>query len=358
MDEVQVLLKELTQAGGVPGHEDDVRRLLQGHLRQLGEVGHDKLGSVICTKQGESAEPRVMLAAHMDEIGFMVSHITKDGFVRFATLGGWWDHVLLGQRVVIKTKKGDVPGTIGAKPPHLLSDEERSKMVANKDMYMDIGATSREEVEEAGVRVADPIVPVGEFTVLAGGRSYLSKAFDDRAGCAVMLTAMRRMSSIAHPNTLLAVATVQEEVGLRGARTSVQTVNPDVAIILEATGVGDVPGVGEEGQALRLGRGPVITFYRQDMIPNLPLRDLLRDTAEKHDIPVQIRADRIRGGTDGAAIHLHGSGVPTVVLSLPVRYVHSHSSIMHRADFDAAVDLLTGVLQQLDRKTVSGLTEW
>jgi len=358
MDEIEKLLKELTEASGVSGHEAEVRRLVQKHFTPLGEISHDRLGSVICKRRGAADQPKVMLAAHMDEIGFIVSHVTKDGFIRFANLGGWWDQVLLAQRVAIKTAKGDVTGTIGAKPPHLLSDEERKRLVDSKDMYIDIGCTSGEEVEKAGVRVADPVVPVSEFTVLAGGRTYLGKAFDDRGGCAVVITAMRRMLDVDHPNTLFGVATVQEEVGLRGARTSVSIVDPDAAIILEGTAVNDMPGGGEEGQVFRLGGGPVVTFFRQDMFPNRGLRELVVETAKKHGIPIQIRADRIRGGTDGAAIHLHSGGVPTVVLSLPVRYVHSHGSILHRSDFDGAVELLTAVVRQLDKKTVDALTAW
>lgn len=358
MDDIEKLLKELTEASGVSGHEGEVRRLIQKHFTPLGEISHDRLGSVICKRRGAADQPKVMLAAHMDEIGFIVSHVTKDGFIRFANLGGWWDQVLLAQRVIIKTAKGDVTGTIGAKPPHLLSDEERKRLVDSKDMYIDIGATSYAEVEAAGVRVADPILPVSEFAVLANGRTYLSKAFDDRGGCAVVITAMRRMLDADHPNTLYGVATVQEEVGLRGARTSVSLVEPDVAIILEGTAVNDMPGGGEEGQVFRLGGGPVVTFFRQDMIPNRGLRDSVVDTAKKLGIPIQIRADRIRGGTDGAAIHLHSGGVPTVVLSLPVRYVHSHGSILHRGDFDGAVELLAAVVQQLDKKMVDALTVW
>jgi len=360
MDDVEVLLKELTEASGISGHETEVRRLVQNHLGPLGEISHDKLGSVICRKCGEKPEPKIMIAAHMDEIGFVVSHVTKEGFIRFAALGGWWDQVLLAQRVTIKTTQGDVVGTIGAKPPHLLSDEERKKLVEKNDMYIDIGATSREEVEKAGVRVADPILPASGFTILANGRTYLAKAFDDRAGCALAITTMKRMVSISHPNTLFAVATVQEEVGLRGATTSVKVVDPDVAIVLEGTAANDMPGAGNEGhQVLKLGAGPVVTFYRQDMIPNHQLRSLLIDIAKREGIPVQIRADgRVRGGTDGAAIHLHGSGVPTVVLSLPVRYVHSHGAIMHRDDFDAAVELLIAVIRELDQKAVTGMTAW
>jgi putative aminopeptidase FrvX len=359
MDDVETLLKELTEANGISGHETEVRRVIQHRLTSLGEVSHDKLGSIICRKPGDAPTPKVMLAAHMDEIGFIVSHITKDGFIRFAALGGWWDQVLLAQRVVVRTAKGDVVGMIGAKPPHLLSDEERSKLVEKKDMYIDVGATSREEVEKAGVSIADPIFPVSPFAVLAGGKAYLCKAFDDRAGCALLITAMQRMLKVSHPNTIYAVATVQEEVGLRGATTSVKVVNPDVAIVLEATGVNDMPGAGNDiHQIIRLGRGPVVTFYRQDMIPNHGLRTLLVDTAKRYGIPIQIRADGVRGGTDGAAIHLHGSGVPTVVLSLPVRYVHSHGGILQRDDFNAAAELLTRVITELDEKTVTDMTTW
>jgi putative aminopeptidase FrvX len=359
MDDVETLLKELTQANGISGHETEVRHLIQRRLRSLGEISHDKLGSVICRKPGDAASPKVMLAAHMDEIGFVVSHITKDGFIRFSALGGWWDQVLLAQRVVVKTAKGDVVGTIGAKPPHLLSDEERNKLVDRKDMYIDVGATSREEVEKAGVSIADPILPVSPFTVLAGGKAYLGKAFDDRAGCALLITAMQTMLKVSHPNTVFAVATVQEELGLRGATTSVEVANPDVAIVLESTAVNDMPGAGDDThQILRLGRGPIVTFYRQDMVPNQGLRTLLVDTAKKHGISVQVRVDGVRGGTDGAAIHLHGIGVPTVVLSLPVRYIHSHGGILHRDDFDAGVELLTRVIPELDEKTVAHMTAW
>ena len=360
MDDVETLLKELTEADGIAGHEAAVRRLIQQRFKSLGEVSHDRLGSVICRKLGDAADPKIMLAAHMDEVGFIVSHITRDGFIRFSALGGWWDHVLLAQRVVIKTVKGNLVGIIGAKPPHLLTDEERSKLLDRKDMYIDIGVTSREEAEQAGVSIADPIVPVSPFAVLASGKAYLAKAFDDRAGCSVLITTMQRMLNVDHPNTIYAVATVQEEIGMRGATTSVRLVNPDVAIILEATGINDMPGAGNDRQQiLQLGRGPVVTFYRQDMIPNHGLRKLLIDTANRYGIPVQIRADGgVRGGTDGAAIHLHGSGVPTVVLSLPVRYVHSHGSILHRDDFNAAVELLTRVIPQLDQRTVSDLTAW
>src|SRR3990172_10184460 len=184
MDKTEILLKELTESHGVPGYEADVREVIRKYMKPLGVIRKDNMGSLICKKPGKSAEPKVMLAGHMDEIGFMVKHISSDGFIRFTTLGGGWDHVLLGQRVVIKTHQGDVIGVIGAKPPHMLPADERNKVVVKKDMYIDIGATSKEEVEAAGVRPGDPVTPRSDFVILANGKTYLSKAFDDRVGTA------------------------------------------------------------------------------------------------------------------------------------------------------------------------------
>ncbi len=359
MDETEKLLKELTEASGAPGYEAEVRSIVQRYCEPLGKISYDKLGSLICRKSGSAAEPKIMIAAHMDEVSFMVSNITGEGFIKFVPLGGWWDHVLLAQRVLIKTSKGDVVGVIGAKPPHLLSDEERKKLVDKKDMYIDIGATSPQEVEEAGVCKGDPIVPISQFVKLANCRTYMAKAFDDRGGCAVMITTLQKLTLNSHANTVFAVATVQEEVGLRGAKTSVEAVNPDVTIVLEGTAANDMPGMaGEAATTFKLGKGPIVTFYREDMVPNLRLRDLVADTARKHAIPVQARVGGIRGRTDGAIIHLHKSGVPTVVFSLPVRHIHSHTGTMHRDDFDWTVSLLTKVIQELNQKAVTGLTSW
>lgn len=357
MDETEKLLKELTEADGVPGYETEVRNVLRRHFEPLGEITQDRIGSLICRKTGDADEPKILLAAHMDEIGFMVKHITKEGFIKFTPLGGWWDQVLLGQRVLIKTSKNDIVGVIGAKPPHVLTQEERKKLVEKRDMYIDIGATSQEEVEEAGARVGDPVVPIGEFTVLANPKTYLAKAFDNRVGCALVINAMRSLAEKNHHNTVFGVATVQEEVGLRGATTSVEMVNPDVAIILEVDIAGDVPGIKPEESSIKLGGGPAVLVYDARMIPNLKLRDLLIDIAKKSDIPIQMSAVE-GGGTDGGAIHLHKTGVPTVVLSIPTRHIHSHNAIIHRDDFDHAVTLLTGLIQELDKKTVANLTSW
>lgn len=354
MDPTQALLKELTEAHGVPGHEAEIRAVVRHHLEALGAVTQDRIGSLICAKTGTSEAPRVMLAGHLDEIGFMIRHITKEGFLKFLPLGGWFDQVLLGQRVIIKTPRGDVLGVIGAKPPHLLPAEEREKVVKKKDMYIDIGATSATEVEAAGVRVGDPVVPLADFRVLANPKTYLSKAFDNRVGCALVIQALQAFQHQPHPNTLYGVTTVMEEVGVRGATTSVELVSPDVAIILESDIAGDVPGINEEESSVKLGQGPTVVLFDARMIPNLRLRDLVRQTAKDLNIPLQ--TSLIEGGaTDGAAIHLHKGGVPTVVLGVAARHIHSHGAILHRDDYDHALKLLIALVGKLDAATVAGL---
>jgi endoglucanase len=349
------LLKELTEAHGVPGYEAPVRAVVRKYLEPLGKVTQDKVGSVICERKGRSETPRVMLAGHMDEIGFMVKHITKEGFLHFLPLGGWFDQVLLGQRVVVKTSKADIVGVIGAKPPHLLPADQRDKVVKKQDMYIDIGASSQEEVEELGVRAGDPVIPRADFVPLANGKTYLSKAFDDRVGTALVISTLEALSGEDHPNTVFGVATVMEEVGVRGATTSVRAVDPDVAIVLESDIAGDVPGIKPEESSVKLGKGPTVLIYDARMIPNLKLRDLVRETASSLGIPLQ--TSYVEGGaTDGAAIHLHGTGVPTVVIGVAARHIHSHSSILHRQDYDNAVKLLVGLVKRLDAETVESLT--
>jgi putative aminopeptidase FrvX len=357
MDETERMLKELTEANGVPGYEIEIRNVIKRYFEPLGTITQDKIGSLICQMSGEKEKPRVLLAGHMDEIGFMVKHITKEGFIKFTPLGGWWDQVLIAQRVVIKTHKGDVIGVIGSKPPHLMSADDKKKLVEKKDMYIDIGATSQEQVEQTGVRVGDPIIPISEFRAMATPGTYLAKALDDRLGCALMIAAMQKLKNKGHPNTIFGVATVQEEVGPRGAVTSAEVVNPDVAIITEVDIAGDTPDVKPEESSVKLGAGPVLCVYDARMIPNLRLRDLVIATAREQNIPLQLSA--LEGGaTDGGPIHLHKTGVPTVVLGIPTRYIHSHNAIFLRHDFERSVELLAAVLRKLDEATVEGFTFW
>lgn len=355
MDQSQKLLKEITEAGGVPGYESEIRAIMREALQDVAIVEQDKMGSFIGKHEGQEERPRVMLVGHMDEIGFMVRHITKEGFVKFQPLGGWWDQVLLGHRVVIKTSQGDVIGVLGAKPPHLLDAEERKKVVEKTDMYIDVGACSQEEVREMGVRIGDPIIPWSEFTVMAKPNFYLSKAFDNRVGCALAVEAVRALAEEGHPNAVYAVGTVQEEVGLRGAKTTAFAIDPDVAIILEVDIAGDVPGIKPEETAVKMGGGPSMLVYDARMIPNLKLRDLVITTAKELEIPLQFSA-MSGGATDGGMIHIHNLGVPSVVIGVPTRHIHSHNAILCRDDYDQALRLVVALVRKLDADTVAGLT--
>ncbi len=356
VDETLELLRELTEASGISGYEREVREIIKRYLKEITVIEQDRLGSVVCRKDGEAGRPRIMLASHMDEIGFIVKLITDEGFLRFSPVGGWWGHVLLAQRVVIKTRKGNIIGVIGSKPPHVLTEEERKKLLEPKDMYVDVGATSAEEVKELDIRPGDPIVPVSPFTVLGTGQTYMGKAFDDRVGCALMVDLIKNFTKEKHPNTVYGVGTVQEEVGLRGARTSSWVVEPDVGLTLETGVAGDVPDVKKEDAQEKLGKGPVIVIRDGSMVPNLRLRDLFIDTAKELQIPFQV--DMLeRGGTDSGAIHLHRQGVPNLVISVPTRHIHSHAGILHRSDYDHAIRLVTSVIKKLDSETVASLTE-
>jgi putative aminopeptidase FrvX len=357
MDKIELLLQELTEASGVSGYERNIRVIMERNFAGLGDVSRDKLGSVICVQKGATAAPRILMAAHMDEIGFMVKLITKDGFIKFVPLGGWPNQHLPAHRVRIETSTGPVTGVVGTPPPHLLPEKERNTTPDKKAMFIDIGATSREEVEAVGVKPGDPIVPVSEFSVLSVKEpTYMAKAFDDRIGCALLISVMQDLAGGSHPNTVYGVGTVQEEVGLRGATTSVELVDPDVAIILDIGPIGDVPGIKPDESVTRLGGGPNLLVYDTRMIPNLKLRDLVIDTAKDLGIPLQLDTLEF-GGYDGGAIHLYKSGVPTVVIALPTRHAHSHNSIIRRNDFDRAKTLVIELVRRLDKATVAGLCD-
>lgn len=352
MDRSLEFLKELVDAHGVPGFEEDVAKVMQKHLKGVGAFSKDKLGSFICEKVGDAKGPRVMLAGHLDEVGFLVRSITKEGFIKFLPLGGWWGHVVLGQRLIIKTRNGDVLGVVGSKPPHELRDEDRKKVLEIKDMYIDVGAASDFDVKKKlDIRPGDPIIPDSSFAVMANPNLLLAKAWDNRIGCALAAETARRLVGQKHPNTLFAVATVQEEVGLRGAKTVSSKVRPDVGICLDVGIAHDTPGT--EGDE-KLGGGPLLVIYDATSIPNRRLRDLVIDTAAAHKIPLQFEAVE-RGGTDAGRIHISGEGVPTLSMGVAARYIHSHVSIIDRRDYEMTVKLLVAVVKKLDRKTVEGL---
>ena len=352
MDRTLAFLKDLVEANGAPGFEGEVATVMEKHLKGVGKISRDRLGSFICEKAGDPKGPRVMLAGHLDEVGFLVKSVTKEGFVKFLPLGGWWGHVVLGQRLTIHTRKGPVLGVVGSKPPHELREEDRRKVIEIRDMYIDVGATSDFDVKKKlEIRPGDPILPISPFTVMANPNLLLGKAWDNRMGCALAAETALALKGQKHPNTLFAVATVQEEVGLRGAQTSATKIHPDVALALDVGIAHDTPGT--EGDE-KLGGGPLIVIYDSSAIPNRKLRDLVIDTGEKLRMPLQFESVE-RGGTDAGRIHMTGEGVPSLSLGIASRYIHSHVSIIDKRDFDMTVKLLVAVVKRLDRKTVDQL---
>ncbi|WZY00749.1 M42 family metallopeptidase [Bacillus sp. FSL W7-1360] len=353
VDERLKMLKALTDANGISGFEQEARDVMKSYIAPYAdEVTTDQLGSLVAKKVGSEDGPKIMVAGHLDEIGFMVTKIDDKGFIRFQTIGGWWGQVMLAQRVTVMTKAGNIDGVIGSTPPHVLSPEARKKPVDIKDMFIDIGASSKEEATEFGVKPGDPIVPVCEFTVMKNDKLLMAKAWDNRVGCAIAIDVLRELKDVAHPNTVYGVGTVQEEVGLRGAKTSAYMIKPDIAFGVDV-GIGaDTPGAKGEG---KLGDGPQIILYDASMIAHKGLRDLVVQVADEQKIPYQYDAIS-GGGTDSGAIHLTADGVPALSITVATRYIHTHAGIMHRDDYENAVKLIVEVIKKLDNDTVKALT--
>ncbi|MGD6833303.1 M42 family metallopeptidase [Sutcliffiella halmapala] len=356
LDETLTMLKDLTDAKGIPGNEKEPRDVMRKYITPFAdEVMTDGLGSLIAKKIGKADGPKVMVAGHLDEVGFMVTNIDDRGFLRFQTVGGWWSQVMLAQRVTIVTSKGDVTGVIGSKPPHILPPEARKKPVDIKDMFIDIGASSREEAQEWGVRPGDQVVPYFEFTVMNNEKMLLAKAWDNRIGCAIAIDVLKHLKDADHPNVVYGVGTVQEEVGLRGAKTSANLIQPDIGFGVDVGIAGDTPGVTEKEALSKMGKGPQIILYDASMISHKGLRDFVTGVADEMDIPYQF--DSVAGGgTDSGAIHLTAQGVPALSITIATRYIHSHAAMLHRDDYENAVKLIAEVIKRLDSETVERLT--
>lgn len=352
MDRIENLLRELTEALGTSGFEGAVSDLMRDRLEDIAEIEKDRLGSLIAKLKNGKTSPRVMLTAHMDEVGFMVSHFTGR-YVRFNTLGGWWIPRIVGLPVKIGGSKGDVVGVVSSKSPFHMDDSERKELPKPKDLYIDVGLVGDKSPESLGIRPGDPAVPFFPFTVLAGGKAYMAKAWDDRIGCAMVIETMKKLSRVRLPNAVYGVGTVQEEVGIRGAVTSGTRIDPDVCLALEVNIAQDIPG-SPEGSPEKLGSGASICVFDATLIPNSRLRNLVVKVAEEKKIPYHYSAIPY-GGTDGGKVHLNKFGVPTIVIAVPARYIHSAAGILLRKDFDSAVKLVVEVVKRLDAKTVAAL---
>jgi endoglucanase len=351
------LLQELTEAHSVSGFEDEVRAIFTDELQEVGPLDTDKSGSVICAHSNDG--PRVVIAGHMDEVGFMVQNITPDGFLQFITIGGWWNQVMLGQRVQILNRDGEkIIGVIGSKPVHFLPPAQRDSPVAVEAMFIDIGATSRREViEDYRIQLGAPIAPLSAFTPLTNPNLFMAKAFDNRVGMAAVIQSAQILAEMDHPNELIFAGTVQEEVGLRGAKTLAHFIKPDVAIVLEGPPADDTPGFNPSESQGRIGHGVQIRLYDPSAIGNPRLAELAIQTAEDANIPHQVTVRR-SGGTDAGSFHLANHGIPSVVLGVPTRYIHSHNAIIDINDYLAMLSLTVALANELDHQTVESLTQY
>lgn len=351
-EETLRLFKTLTELPGAPGFEHAVRNFLREQFSKYAdEIVQDRLGSIFGVRRGDEAGPVVMVAGHMDEVGFLVTGITDNGMIRFQTLGGWWSQVLLAQRVDIITENGPVPGVISSIPPHLLDEEKRKKPMDVKDMLIDIGADSKEAAERIGVKPGQQIVPVCPFTPMANNKKIMAKAWDNRYGCGLAVELLKEVKNVELLNVLYAGATVQEEVGLRGAQTAANLIKPDIFFALDASPANDAGG--DKNEFGQLGKGVLLRLYDRTMVTHRGMRDFVLDMAETHNIPYQYFVSQ--GGTDAGRVHISNEGVPSAVIGICARYIHTSASIIHVDDYAAAKELLVKLVTACDRSTVESI---
>jgi endoglucanase len=337
------LIKKLSNAHGVSGFEDEIREVIKAEIEDFAdEIKIDNFGNLIATKNGKDLS--LMVSAHMDEIGFVVKKIDEKGFIRFAPIGGWFSQIALAQRVVLYGKK-KIYGVIGCKPPHVMKEEEKKKAIEISDMFIDVGARNREEVLNLGINVGTPIAIDREVILLANDR-ISGKAFDNRVGLAVAIESFKNCKNSA---TVHLVATSQEEVGLKGAKVSAYKLEPNVAIAVDSCPATDFPGSEAVHMDVALGKGPVITIVDasgRGLIVSQRVLTWLKETAEKNGIQYQLEVAE-GGTTDATAISLTKEGIPSGVISIPARYIHSPVEIVDLNDVNWAVKLVTKSIESV-----------
>ncbi|WP_206099714.1 M42 family metallopeptidase [Longirhabdus pacifica] len=346
------LFKTLTELPAVSGFERGLRRFVKQQMTPYAdEIIQDALGGIFAVKKG--AGPKIMVAGHLDEVGFMVSMITSNGMLKFKPIGGLWNQTLLAQRVRIVTDEGQIPGVIASVPPHLLSEAQRKAPLDIDNMLIDIGADNKEHVEQMGVRPGQQICFECPFTPLADPKKILAKAWDNRYGVGLALELLKEVHREPLPNSLYIGATVQEEVGLRGAEVAANMINPDLFFALDCSPANDTSSKGDVFG--KLGEGTLLRILDRTMITHRGLVEYILDTAETHRVPYQYYISA--GGTDAGKVHLHGNGVPSAVIGVCARYIHTSSAILHTDDYDAAKELLHHLVRSLDQTTFETIVE-
>ncbi|MBR4987963.1 MAG: M42 family metallopeptidase [Methanocorpusculum sp.] len=337
LTEINALLEKLSNANGISGAEGAVAKIIRDEIAPyVDEIRTDRMGNLIAVKKGDDF--KIMLAAHMDEIGLMVQYIDEKGFIRFVGVGGWYNPVLVSQRVILHGERGDIPGVLGMKPPHVMEEADRKKPIELANLFIDVGAHSAEEVEAMGITVGTTVTIDRDYQPLAG-TVVTGKALDNRVGCAMLIGALKEMES---KHTIYAVFTVQEEVGLKGAKTAAFSLNPDVAIATDVTIPGDSPGIERRKAPVFMGEGPVVVMVSASGRGHLAdprMVDWLKKTAKKHDIKIQIEVGD-GGNTDASAINFERGGIPSVPVSVPARYIHSPVEVIDLVDLQGAIELI------------------
>lgn len=348
------LLQQLCEASAVSGDEQEVRTLLINALdSSVDEITFDGLGSFVARKGNRG--PKVTIVGHMDEVGFMVTHIDESGFLRFTTIGGWWSQSMLNHRVAIRTRKGvKIPGIIGSVAPHALTEKQKQQPLTFDEIFIDIGANSREEVENRGIAIGDFVSPEANFARW-GEDKIVGKALDNRVGCALMAELLQTVNN---PEiTLYGVGSVEEEVGLRGAQTSAEHIKPDVVIVLDTAVAGDVPGIDSIKYPLKLGEGPGLMLFDKRYFPNQQLVATLKACAESSGASLQFCTMKT-GATDGGRYNVMGGGRPVAALCLPTRYLHANSGMISASDYDALFTLVRELLTSLSTEKVRAFTDF
>ncbi|MEX6086163.1 M42 family metallopeptidase [Staphylococcus saprophyticus] len=353
MNDSVKLLKSLTDVDGIAGHEMAVKELMNDYLTPVSdEIIEDNLGGIFGKKSATNGDKTLMVAGHLDEVGFIVTKIDNNGFLKFTPIGGWWNQVMLSQKVTITTDEGKkIRGIIGSKPPHVLSPEERKKTIDMKEMFIDIGVKSKKEAEQFGIEIGNMVTPYSEFETLANQKYLTAKAFDNRYGCALAIDVLQNLKNEAIDINLVAGANVQEEVGLRGAKVAANKIKPDLAIAIDVAIAYDTPGMSGQVSDTAIGNGPVVIIMDASNIGYVGFTKHIKDVAKKHNITVQLDTTA-GGGTDAGSIHVANEGTPTVSIGVALRYMHSNVSVLHTDDYKNSVALVTEIVKSLNNDVV------